>query len=319
MDDIKEQTRLLRQIRLALQNNDYAAAIQSLEEAVQLAHEGGDVSAEGRHLGNLALIHYRLGHTEQALECFGRALVRARTSGDRVTEDGLLGNMGNILRELKRYDEAVSYLNMALLIAQEIGDVRGRGIWLGNLGLVYDDLQQPEQAVELHEQSVLVARQLNDQRGLASRLGNLGNSYVALGDYKQALRHFEEAAPLYEQLGDQRELALRLGIIGNLYAAIGRQVMPDPTALIHFSSALNYYQRTLALARQLDDRAGEAELLRSIGNVLANMGQYDQSIEYLELAAEIFQAMGLSQQEAETRQTREVVLSHRKRAGRMKD
>jgi tetratricopeptide (TPR) repeat protein len=294
MSDQVDQVQLLRQVRLALQNQDYPEAIRSLKQAAKLAHDAGDVATEGRHLGNLALIYYRTGRPDKSLQYFERALAAARADGDRVTEDGILGNMGNILRELGRYDEAIEYLNQALLIAQEIGDVRGRGIWLGNLGLVYDDLGQPKEAVDLHEQSVFIARQLRDQRGLASRLGNLGNSYAALGDFTTALKVFHEAVGVYRELGDKREWALRLGIIGNIYSELGRRSPSDFEAKMCFDLALDAYKQTLDLARELNDTFTQAELLSSLGNVYGNMGEYDLAIEHFHAAYQRYTELGLT-------------------------
>lgn len=311
MDDpVKDQIQLLRQVRTALQQNNYPLAIESLEAVVDLARSRGDVGAQGRHLGNLALTYYRLGDAAKALVYFEQALDCARQDGDKFTEDGLLGNMGNILRELGRYEEATTYLNRALVIAQEIGDVRGRGIWLSNLGLVYDDLEQPEEAISLHQEAIRVARQLNDQPNIASRLGNLGNTQIALGDYKTALTHFKEAVAIYETLNKPGELALRLGIIGNIYAHLGRQLMPDPESRAYFQEALTYYQRTLEIAQMLEDRVSEAELLRSIGNVLVSAGQLVDATEYLAVSGQIFEALGLHKKAAHVEATLEKIISY---------
>jgi tetratricopeptide (TPR) repeat protein len=294
MSEQVDQVQLLRQVRLALQNQDYPEAIRSLKLAARLARDAGDVATEGRHLGNLALIYHRTGQHDKSLQYFKHALAAARADGDRVTEDGILGNMGNILRELGRYDEAIDYLNQALLIAQEIGDVRGRGIWLGNLGLVYDDLANPTEARTLHEQSVFIARQLRDQRGLAQRLGNLGNSHMALDDFTTALKVFHEAVGIYRELGDKREWALRLGIIGNIYSELGRRSPSDFEANMCFDLALDSYKQTLGLARELNDTFTEAELLSSLGNVYGNMGDYDLAIEHFYAAHQRYTDLGLT-------------------------
>src|SRR5688500_14478275 len=102
-----DQIQLLRQVRLALQNDDFESAINALQQAAALAREAGDGAAEGRHLGNLALIYYRVQRPDKALQYFERALISAREDGDRLTEDGILGNMGNILREVGRHDDAI--------------------------------------------------------------------------------------------------------------------------------------------------------------------------------------------------------------------
>jgi len=216
-----------------------------------------------------------------------------------------------ILRELNRYDEAIEYLNHALLIAHEIGDMRGRGIWLGNLGLVYDDLRQPDKAVELHREAVEIARTLQDRRGLAARLGNVGNSYVSLGDYAAAADNFKEAVEIFQALGEKRELALRMGIIGNLHSEMGRAAASTDEASAHFITALDYYNQTLALARELGDRDSEAQLLRSIGNTLGNSGQYDEAIQHFRASHKLFQALGQIDPLAELQSNIELATAYR--------
>jgi tetratricopeptide (TPR) repeat protein len=313
MSEQVDQVQLLRTVRLALQNQDYPEAIRSLKLAAKLAHDAGDVATEGRHLGNLALIYYRVGKHEQALRYFEHALAAARADDDRVTEDGILGNMGNILRELRRYDDAIDYLNRALLIAQEIGDVRGRGIWLGNLGLVYDDLGKSSEAIVLHEQSVFIARQLHDQRGLAQRLGNLGNSHMAADDFTTALKVFHEAVGIYREIGDKREwaLALRLGIIGNIYSELGRRSPSEFEAKMCFDLALDSYKSTLELARELNDTFTEAELLSSLGNVYGNIGDYELAIEHFQGAYQRYSDLGLTDRLEHLQNNIDLALSYR--------
>lgn len=293
MVDIADQAQLLRQVRLALQNGNYAEAVESLQQAVELARASRDPTAEGRHLGNLALIYYRLKQADEALRHFGMALKIARSENDRLTEDGILGNMGNILREVGRYDEAIDYLNQALLIAQEIGDVRGRGIWLSNLGLVYDDLGHYNEAIEVHKESVNVARLMRDQKSLVTRLSNQGNTHLAAGQHTEAIKCFHEVVALYKSLGELPAAALRMGIIGNIYNDLGRASATEFEARFYFDLARDTYRETLTMAQELGDTVAEGDLLTSLGGVLGNMGDYDGAIEHFAAAHQLFTAIGL--------------------------
>ncbi|MEZ4667112.1 MAG: tetratricopeptide repeat protein [Anaerolineae bacterium] len=294
MAEVVDQAQLLRQVRLALQNGNYAGAVESLQQAVTLARASNDPAAEGRHLGNLALIYYRLKQTDDALHHFELALKIARSENDRLTEDGILGNMGNILREVRRYEEAIDYLNQALLIAQEIGDVRGRGIWLSNLGLVYDDLGRTTEAVEVHKESVNVARLMRDQKSLVARLSNQGNSHLAAGQHTEAIKCFHEVVALYKTLGEQPAAALRMGIIGNIYNDLGRAAATEFEARFYFELARDTYRETLGMAQEMGDTVAEGDLLTSLGGVLGNMGNYDEAIEQFSAAYHIFSTLNLA-------------------------
>lgn len=298
-----KQTELLRAIRTALMNDDYVTAIEHLEQVVALAHERGDNGAEGRHLGNLALTYYRMAQPEKALASFERALACARRDHDRMTENGLLGNMGNILRELGRLNEAEFYLNDALRIAQELGDNRGRGIWLSNLGLVYDDLANWNEAIRLHRLSIKIARQINDAQATVTRLGNLGNSYVAAGNLKAALAAYSETVQLLQGLGRSRDAALRQSLLADLHADLGRELLPDEAAYTYFNRALDHYGLAMNGLRDLGDMTSEADVVRSIGQVLADAGQYEDAAQYFNVAQQMFDTLGLNDQADRSRKT----------------
>lgn len=287
---------LLRQVRMALKNNDFEEAINSLKKLVDLAHASGDLGAEGRHLGNLALIYYRLKQSEEALYYFKEALELAQEDDDKLTQSGLLGNIGNVLREMGRFDEAVHNLQQALVLAEEMADIRGRGIWLGNLGLVFDDVKDVDTAIELHQESVLIARELRDKRGLASRLTNLGNSYAATGDLVTALAQFEESATISGELGDVGEQLVRLVSMGNLNAQLGRSTSKTSEQRSRFSAAFSNYTKALKLIRHLQDPASEAMLLRTIGDVLLEVRQYERAIEFYNAALTMFRPLKLDEQ-----------------------
>ncbi len=295
---MEEALQLQRQLRIALQADDHETAIDCLQRAAQLAQQEGDRAAQGRHLGNLALVYNRLGQPDNALQCFEQALALVRAEGDRVTEDGLLGNMGNILRELKRYEEARDYLNAALELAQTIGDVRGRGIWLSNLGLVYDDLGEPETAIEYHSQAIGVARQLRDQRGLARRLRTLSESFLATNNPTEALKCLGEALTIYTAIDDQHELLDGLVASGNIHYELGLTAANSEIRRLFFSNAHDYYRHALALAHARNHQPLVAFLFAMLGKVLSNLNTPDAAREHLTQAQSLYDRLGQPEQVA---------------------
>lgn len=292
---------LQRRLRLALQQDNFAEAIICLQETITLVQASGDRSAEGRHLGNLALLHYRVGQVDESLHCFEQALMIVREIGDRVTEEGLLGNMGNILREIGQYEQAIAYLNHALLIAQEVGDMRGRGIWLSNLGLVYDDLADNDHAVDYHQQSVTVAREIHDQRGLAARLHKLGNSFYTACHYEQAQVYFFESLTLYGILGDMaglREMLVQLGMVHQWLAADSL----DDAGSDHQRKAIGYLRQAQSMAQEAGDSFATAELSVLLGDALGNNGDYAAAYAEFAHAYHLFMTLNRKDELATVRQ-----------------
>jgi tetratricopeptide (TPR) repeat protein len=99
-----------------LQLREYAKAIPFCERAIELRAK--------RHgpWNNLGLAHLRLGHLDEALRCYERAVA------ERPEYDNSLSGLCQTLRELKRHDEARA-------AARRMTDVGWREYELGNLEL----------------------------------------------------------------------------------------------------------------------------------------------------------------------------------------
>jgi tetratricopeptide (TPR) repeat protein len=290
MDDaMRKQIDLLRQVRQALRVDDLRAAADFLAQTVELARAMDDVGAQGRHLGNLALIYNRLNQPEQALQHFRSALACARQDDDRYTENGILGNMGNILREMGRHDQAREYLQAALTLADDLEDRRGRGIWLSNLGLLYDDLGHHAEAQAHHHESVEIARALNDQRGLAARLDNLASSHLAAGELKPAIEQYHQVAALLAELGAWQDLLAVQNTLGDLYTRSARRLR-QPQIL---QSGLTQYRQALQTARRLQDLPAEAHLMRTIGHLLGALGDHQRAAQTYLAASRLFESLGM--------------------------
>lgn len=283
---------LQHRLREALQNNDFATAVECLEARVRNAQASGDRAGEGRYLGNLALMYHRLGRSEEALDCFERGLALVRAEGDQLSEDGILGNMGNVLREMGRYDEALEFLYAALALAEEIGDLRGRGIWLSNLGLVFDDLGQSGEAIAFHEESLLVARDLRDQRGQATRLGKLSDSYLAAGDPLEALKTLGEALSILSNIADHSGLLHGLQRSASIHSDLAFATHSPQEARLFFGGALDYYRDALLLARAEGEHNVEAMLLASIGKLMLSLAETESAQRFLTEARDRFAALG---------------------------
>lgn len=300
-DETIEITSLLRQVRLALQTNDIPSALYHLRQLVALSEIRQEWGAAARHLGNLALTYMRAGQVDEALASFERGLELARRDDDTMTEAGLLGNMGGVLREIGRLEDAITCLNEALAYSQALGDLRGRGLWLTTLGLVYDDRGQPEAASPCHMEAVKLAMQLEDRSSLAARLGNLGNTLILLGRFEPAMECFTESADLYQALDRKQDAALRLGIMGNLYAQQARHA-DSRERVGWFANALEHYRDSALLAHELHDYPAQADLARSMGRVLAELGQREEAHQFLQVAASIFTQLGQDERLSEVNQ-----------------
>jgi sulfur transfer protein SufE len=57
------------------------------------------------------------------------------------------------------------------------------------------------------------------------------------------------------------------------------------------------------LMREIGDTNSEAEIVRSIGHVLADAGQLEDAAQYLDVAQQMFETLGLKKQAKQSRTT----------------
>jgi tetratricopeptide (TPR) repeat protein len=94
----------------------------------------------------MGLAYGQLGHTQDALACFERALELFRTLGDRRVESDLLGNIADATVRSGHLEDAIPYYQEALTIAQDVSDKGGVSEqWLG-LAYVSHHLGHPAEA-----------------------------------------------------------------------------------------------------------------------------------------------------------------------------
>lgn len=102
------------------------------------------------------------------------------------------------------------------------------------------------------------------------------------GDYANAAAGLEEAADTARAAGDLATAGRHLGNLALIYYQ--RLQRPD--------LALHYFEQALTNARAEDDRLTEGGLLGNMGNILRELGRYEQALAYLNQALLIAQEIG---------------------------
>jgi tetratricopeptide (TPR) repeat protein len=121
------------------------------EQALAIAREIGDRSAEGRQLGSLASCYADLGQTQRAMELHKQALAIAREIGDRSAEGYWLQNLSDIFTDDGQHSPAVEYALAAVTISAELPGPRlgsYSGSSLARAHLLAGELAEARAAVE---------------------------------------------------------------------------------------------------------------------------------------------------------------------------
>ncbi|MEV4053801.1 tetratricopeptide repeat protein [Amycolatopsis sp. NPDC049688] len=277
--------------------------------ASALAHHAGDRAAEAEPLILIALGHWRVGRSREALRYLEEALVLARETGDRRTEIHAVNTLGLVCRALGRFAEGIGYSTEALALARKSGDRTSEGLVLVVLGCTCRGIGRYGEAIGYLEEALALARDIADRTSEGYALVNLADAMSAQGRHDEAARVLEEGLEHLRAMGVRVSEGYALAILGDIEHARGRyaeaavhleraleiaQETGSPTnrsvALKHLgdvrlaqgfhAEAAQHLDEALSLARECGDRGVESRVLNSLGHLAAARGASADALGY---------------------------------------
>jgi len=199
---------------------------------------------------------------------------------------------GKTLYNQGKFSQAVAVLKQALVVFQKEGNVLEQAMTLSNLSLAYQQLglwKEAEQAISdslnLLQYSQNVAKSTDKLKVIAQTLDIQGKLQLSLGRAEQALNIWQQAAAIHTQVGNQTG-----AINSKLNQAQALQT-------------LGFYRRSLTTLTELNqilqnqpDSLTKAVGLRSFGDALQLVGNFQESEKVLKQSLAIAQKLGLSDQ-----------------------
>ena len=311
IDSQTEADRLYELGQTQVDRNENEAALQSLQQALNLyqtlKNDDGQMDAM-RYLG---WAYYQLKNSPKALEQFQQSRTIAQKIKNRSGEAKALNGIGAVYESLKETENALNNYQQARTIAVELKDIkleavilentigayRGASNWqkeiellprhieiyrqlkqrkdeaysLSGLGIAYSKLNNHPKAIEFYQQSLIIHTELNDNRSIANTFYNLGLSYNSQKDYIQAIAAFNRSLTLYRELKDKAQIAKLLNALGLAY-----KDLPDRP------KAFQAMEESLELRRELKDEINANSLLLSLALLYQKQVNYPKAIGYYE-------------------------------------
>jgi CHAT domain-containing protein len=193
-------------------------------------------------------------------------------TGDRYGEAAALTGLAFTWLYLGESERSLQTFLQGLSIRKSIGDLRGEGFDLYGTGWAYALLGEDQKALDHFLQSLLLRQKVGDRRGEALTLTGIGKIYTRQGRYLEALDYFNRSIQILSSYGSD-DSADALSHSGWVYRALKQH-----------ETALEYFQKALALRRETGDRIGEAATLYGIASVKSEQGQLEVARRYMEPA-----------------------------------
>jgi CHAT domain-containing protein/tetratricopeptide (TPR) repeat protein len=269
--------------------DDHNERITLLEQAMTLRETAGDPAAAARDLVKIGAAQGYLGRKEQALVTLGDALQRLQRLRDAAGEAEARNGLGIVYYWMARYDDARAEHEQALALFEAAADADAVGRTLNFIARAHSRKGRDRRALELYQRAYDVAAALADprKRSLAegSALANMANTYLDLGEAERAAPLLEDAAGRVES-SPNVELPAVLAL-----RAKARMILGEP------GRALDDLARARALHREAGYPAREANVVRQLGDVHGDLGDWEKALAHHKQSLDMLRALGERQGE----------------------
>ncbi|HEY0725222.1 MAG TPA: tetratricopeptide repeat protein, partial [Pyrinomonadaceae bacterium] len=292
-------------------------AIKKFKEAAEQFNSLHDRHGEVMSLHLIGVTHQRyLNESTEARQVFSQAseLAKDLASNDWRLQATISNDLGEVYRSLFDQQQARRFLGNALRIFEAHSDRRGKASVSNNLGLSYIDTGEGREAIELFKSALEIRRLENDQENEVITIGNLAGAYDSIGEFHQALTLSEMALQRWRELKKTSRIPNSLNNVAFAYerlerwqqaidyyqealAATGLSKRTEAATLLNlgdlysklndFSRALESYEKSLTILRELNNPGAEANVLSHIGTVHTSLNNLTEALKYLEQSRKI--------------------------------
>lgn len=197
---------------------------------------------------------------------------------DQDTLKQIYGHLYLYFDCIKNHDftEATRHVLDAEMVARASDNLSWLGWVTHRKGALHVYVRNFEEALQQYELSAELCGQGQDSLCLAINLEQISSMYGQLRNFEKAQEYFELATPLLEKFGGPGPLAVALANYGALltYQKRGAEALP-------------YFERALKIYGDLNLSYKEVQCLNNIGQVHAQLKQYEKAREVYEKCIEI--------------------------------
>ncbi|MBN2384453.1 tetratricopeptide repeat protein [bacterium] len=157
--------------------------------------------AYNKLLGNIGIVHWKLGNYNQAMNYYRRSQKISIELGDKHSTSNR--NIAELCLEKGELNQAEQYARKQLMNARKIKDTFMEALALTTFGLIYNRKEEFEQALACFEQALEPDRKLDDQKSLATIHLAQAEVYYHLRDYIKARKYCDLARNSAQKIRDR--------------------------------------------------------------------------------------------------------------------
>lgn len=251
--------------------NDLKRGISYLEDGVKIAKERKDSIALANFHRFIAIGYRTNGYLEKALESYQNELIIREAMGDKIGMAKAMNSIAIILQDNDDLDEALRNFEKALLIAEEQNNPKQQAQMLSSIGSNYALRKQCDTALTYFRRSVVIyeAQQINIS--VYKPLYRMGTCYEQMNQLDSATFYLNQAYDLAKSVNDNISEARILTALGKVNLKLDQSNL-----------AIQNFRQAIQAAQAEGLRKEESEASYGLYRVLAEQGQYQEALKYIE-------------------------------------
>jgi len=210
----------------------------------------------------------------------------------------ILNTLSDLYRQISKFDSALVRGERALVLSKGINFRKGTCIALRNIGLVYDFQGDYPKALKYQFESLSIAEELGMKHEIAASYNNIGIIYMYQNEYDASVKYYFKAIKFHkETLSMMKEGKFNYpGITSSSIRKSLSQAYNNVGGIMFYkddyAKAIEYYQKSLLLDRELGNNKGIAGSLNNIGGIYMRQEKNDRALENFLESNKIYQEIG---------------------------
>lgn len=252
--------------------SNYPKAMQYFTEALELYRSAQDPAGTAELLFHIGHLYNGRLNFSQASDYFQQCIQICQEQGITNGWAGSLLGLGwGLQHQIPEGTEALDLYHQSLTRAEAAGDFETLSSVCRQMAyLLWTRRQQQDEARRYIEKAIQISQQHNLIQEIAANCSAASNLYDQWGDHAAARVSCERAIQLFKALGDSYGL-------GNAYANLGKVCESRGD----FEAAIHWYEKSRAIAMEIENRGSQVYVAVRLGIVLREMGRFSQARQFL--------------------------------------
>ena len=285
-------------------------AIFYYNKCLEYAREKGLNGKAATAMQYIGIVNYNQGNYSSAIENYLKAIEIFRSTGDREGLTGCYNNIGLVYSDQGLFELAKEQYLKAMKIHLEnlsscadkncFNDKMGITNNLTNISLIYLHQGNDLKAIDYQLKALRIKEDmLKDcgdesncislRNGIARCYNNIGIIHYNQKSMKKAADFYNRALQIYSETKEMYGVSYCYGNFGNLYSDMALMADEENVKDSLMTLSLSYYQKSLDLAKMLNDIGSMSSCYNNLGTVLSDLGRYDDAISSYKKAIELYE------------------------------